>query len=106
MSGGAVATTLGFAAILLFIVAIINWHEIQISREEERRAASVPGPVQHFQWPPIASCSTPARPLTIDQAHRAMQVHLECAIDHCGCKRAAQSALVGAGRMRLRVEFR
>jgi len=104
---GTLATALAFAAILLFCAAVIAWREIQISREEESLTPSGPAaPVRQFQWPPLASCSAPAQPLTVDQAHRAMQIHLECAIDNCGCKRAAQSALVEAGRMHPRVEYR
>lgn len=104
MSGGAVATTLGFAAILLCIVAIIDWHRIQIAREEEGLAPS--GPVLRVQWPPLASCAWPARPLTVDQAHQAMQIHRECDIDTCGCKWTAQTVLVEAGHLRPRVEYR
>ncbi len=107
MSAGSVATTLAFAAILLGIAAIIDWHRIQISREDENLVPSaVPRPAQQIQWPLLASCSTPAWPLTVGHAHRAMQIHLECVIERCGCKRAAQRTLVEAGRMHPRVEYR
>ncbi|MFE7742120.1 hypothetical protein [Nocardia sp. NPDC057455] len=49
-----------------------------------------------IQWPEVWTCATPAQPLTIAEAHHAMQSHR----DHdCARKRAAFTALVTAGRI-------
>ncbi|MFG3619783.1 hypothetical protein [Nocardia sp. NPDC047654] len=60
------------------------------------RAACTRGTVRPIQWPEAWTCATPAQPLTITEAHRAMQLHR----DHdCGRKRTAFTALVAAGRI-------
>lgn len=42
----------------------------------------------------LASCQAPPRPLTVEQAHHAMQLHIECTLRSCGCKAAAFRILV------------
>lgn len=100
---GTLAVALAFAAIMLLVAATIAWREYQISREEESIAPS--GAPMPIQWPTLASCAAPAGPLTVGEAHRAMQIHLECVIDTCGCKRAAWTTLVEEGRIQ-RAEYR
>jgi hypothetical protein len=48
-------------------------------------------------WPPALSCSTPDHPLTLAEAHLAMQLHRE---HQCTRKRAAFTALVAAGHIK------
>ncbi len=46
-------------------------------------------------WPTVWSCAAPRRPLTILEAHRAVQEHRE---HSCARKRAAFETLIAAGR--------
>ncbi|MEU8895479.1 hypothetical protein [Nocardia sp. NPDC048505] len=46
-----------------------------------------------------AAHSNPAAPLSVDEAHRLMRVHRDCALDSCGSKRTAFRYLVAAGRI-------
>ncbi|PKV82356.1 hypothetical protein [Nocardia fluminea] len=47
----------------------------------------------------ILLCGRDPGPLTAQQAHRAMQVHLECAVDTCRSRRRARATLVEQKRM-------
>ncbi|MFE9785785.1 hypothetical protein ACFYO7_10435 [Nocardia salmonicida] len=47
----------------------------------------------------ILLCGRDPGPLTVEQAHRAMQVHLECAVDTCRSRRRARTTLVEQNRM-------
>lgn len=47
----------------------------------------------------VAAHSTPIQPLTLERAHRVMQVHTGCSTDGCRNKRAAYDVLVAAGRL-------
>lgn len=47
----------------------------------------------------IADCGTDPGPLTPEQAHRAMQVHLDCGVDLCRVRRRARQTLVEARLM-------
>ncbi|WP_169810970.1 hypothetical protein [Nocardia amamiensis] len=47
-------------------------------------------------WPKAWACDRPEQPLTIVDAHRAMQLHRE---HDCARKRAAFEVLVAAGRI-------
>ncbi|MBU3065069.1 hypothetical protein KO481_26505 [Nocardia sp. NEAU-G5] len=48
-------------------------------------------------WPPALSCSAPDHPLTLAEAHLAMQLHRE---HQCTRKRAAFTELVAAGHIK------
>jgi hypothetical protein len=43
-------------------------------------------------------CDEVPEPLTIDRAHRLMQIHGQCNGRHCLCRRAALDVLVESGR--------
>lgn len=47
----------------------------------------------------VAAHSTPIQPLTLERAHRVMQVHTGCSTDCCRNKRAAYQVLVEAGHI-------
>ncbi|WP_405167300.1 hypothetical protein OG203_20770 [Nocardia sp. NBC_01499] len=47
----------------------------------------------------IARCSVDPGELTPEQAHRAMQVHLNCSVDVCRVRRRARRTLVESRRM-------
>ncbi|RMI34416.1 hypothetical protein EBN03_06260 [Nocardia stercoris] len=52
--------------------------------------------LQH-QLPPLPGllgCHTDPGPLTVQQAHAAMQLHLDCTVDTCRIRRAARTVLV------------
>ena len=44
-------------------------------------------------------CTRDPGPVTAEQAHEAMQVHLECAVDTCRVRRRARDTLVEQNRM-------
>lgn len=45
-------------------------------------------------------CAAPPRRFTVDQAHTAMQLHVDCLIDECPRKRHAYNVLLQAGHVR------
>lgn len=50
---------------------------------------------------PVASllrCANDPGVLTVEQAHAAMQLHLECSVDLCRVRRRARAVLVEEGR--------
>lgn len=47
----------------------------------------------------IGGCRSDPGPLTEEQAHRAMQVHLYCSVDLCRVRRRARQTLVESRRM-------
>ncbi|GAB2700411.1 hypothetical protein [Nocardia thraciensis] len=70
--------------------------------EEPRRslpATRPPGarrPLRPIEWPQAWTCDMPTRPLTLADAHRALQLHR----DHgCARKRAAFTTLVAFGHI-------
>lgn len=73
--------------------------------EREKRFAREVGcptgelPPVDYRHAPIWSCSADPGPMTTTQAHKAMQVHLECCVDRCRVRRRARRTLVDHGRM-------
>ncbi|MEV6134710.1 hypothetical protein AB0L63_01280 [Nocardia sp. NPDC051990] len=63
-------------------------------RPAARRRASAPCPLRPVEWPKAWTCDLPSPPLTLADAHRAMQLHRE---HDCARKRAAFATLVAAG---------
>lgn len=51
-------------------------------------------------WPVGWPHEAPEQPLSVPEAHKAMQNHHECRADECPRKAAAREALIAAGRMR------
>ncbi|MFF0489058.1 hypothetical protein ACFYTQ_08535 [Nocardia sp. NPDC004068] len=50
---------------------------------------------------PVAAllrCGADPGVMTVEQAHAAMQLHLECAVDTCKVRRRARAVLVEEGR--------
>ncbi|MGY1939272.1 hypothetical protein ACW9HS_24815 [Nocardia gipuzkoensis] len=84
----------GCGAVLLGVGCV--WPTDQPRRPAPRRKPARPRcHSRPIQWPQAWTCGTPAQPLTVAEAHRAMQLHR----DHdCARKRAAFAALVAAGR--------
>lgn len=67
--------------------------EHRVERAARQHATRQVLPVE---WPSLESCAEPERPLTVLEAHRAMQTHR----DHsCARKRAAFTTLIAAGRI-------
>ncbi|UGT65009.1 hypothetical protein LTT61_18280 [Nocardia asteroides] len=46
----------------------------------------------------LYACAADPGPLTPEQAHTAMQLHLDCTVDECLARRRARRTLVEAGR--------
>lgn len=73
--------------------------------EREKRLARDVGcptselPVVDYLHAPVWSCCADPGPMNTTQAHRAMQVHIECSVDRCRVRRCARNALVDNGRM-------
>ncbi|NUS45443.1 MAG: hypothetical protein HOQ24_17345 [Mycobacteriaceae bacterium] len=49
-------------------------------------------------------CDVVPWPMSLDQAHRLIQVHRECS-RHCPARRAARAVLVDSGHYRLATRF-
>lgn len=48
--------------------------------------------------PTILHCSSDPGVMTPEQAHSAMQLHLDCTVDECRVRRRARATLVEMGR--------
>ncbi|WP_328398617.1 hypothetical protein [Nocardia sp. NBC_00416] len=48
--------------------------------------------------PTLLDCGDDPGVMTLDQAHSAMQLHLDCTVDECRVRRRARSTLVDSGR--------
>ena len=46
----------------------------------------------------LLACGTDPGPMTTEQAHAAMQLHLDCTVDRCRVRRRARATLVEAGK--------
>ncbi|MFI6871135.1 hypothetical protein [Nocardia sp. NPDC050406] len=46
----------------------------------------------------LMRCRTDPGVLTVDQAHAAMQLHLDCTVETCRVRRRARATLVEEGR--------
>jgi len=46
----------------------------------------------------LLRCANDPGVLTVEQAHAAMQLHLECSVDLCRVRRRARAVLVEEGR--------
>lgn len=50
------------------------------------------------QIPTLLDCADDPGMMTPEQAHSAMQLHLDCTVDMCRVRRRARSTLVDSGR--------
>ncbi|MBF6350186.1 hypothetical protein IU448_14340 [Nocardia flavorosea] len=50
------------------------------------------------QIPTLLDCGDDPGYMTAEQAHSAMQLHLDCTVDMCRVRRRARSTLVESGR--------
>lgn len=46
----------------------------------------------------LLACEIEPGPMTAEQAHAAMQLHLDCTVDECRVRRRARATLVETGR--------
>lgn len=46
----------------------------------------------------LLACGTDPGVMTTEQAHAAMQLHLDCTVDECRVRRRARATLVESGR--------
>ena len=46
----------------------------------------------------LLTCGADPGPMTVEQAHAAMQLHLDCTVDRCRVRRRARTTLVESGR--------
>ncbi|MFF0541358.1 hypothetical protein ACWEVD_12855 [Nocardia thailandica] len=46
----------------------------------------------------LLNCGTDPGPMNPEQAHAAMQLHLDCTVDQCRVRRRARNTLVDEGR--------
>ncbi|MEV2221474.1 hypothetical protein AB0E01_16530 [Nocardia vinacea] len=52
----------------------------------------------HMPVASLLACGNDPGVLTTEQAHAAMQLHIDCTIDRCRVRRAARTTLVEAGK--------
>ncbi|MFI6363051.1 hypothetical protein ACIBG0_09910 [Nocardia sp. NPDC050630] len=52
----------------------------------------------HLPVASLLACGNDPGVLTNQQAHAAMQLHIDCTVDRCLVRRAARTTLVEAGR--------
>ncbi|MFI5778339.1 hypothetical protein [Nocardia sp. NPDC051570] len=52
----------------------------------------------HLPVAGLLGCGVDPGVMTVEHAHAAMQVHLECAVDTCKVRRRARAVLVEEGR--------
>ncbi|MFQ6394226.1 hypothetical protein ACLMAJ_12270 [Nocardia sp. KC 131] len=57
------------------------------------------GSQRRDSWELETAHRAPTVAYTIEQAHTAMQDHIECPIDVCAAKRSARASLVEAGKL-------
>lgn len=97
MSPDATAWVIG-VALAVFVLAMIGVLIFQgnlIARGDTAHPVLSIGP-RLTAW----VCAAPPRRFTVDQAHRAMQLHVDCLIGECPRKRHAYNVLVEEGHVR------
>lgn len=104
-------TTSLFLPGLTAALAVIAYGAIRLPLTEPRHATPTPprrprpaedSPRYTSPWPCGWPHDAPDQPLTLLQAHQAMQSHRECSIKECARKAAAFDALIGAGAIKPR----
>ncbi len=73
---------------------------VQAEHRRERTRAQVTRATAAGMWPDGWPHEAPDHPLSVHEAHRAMQRHRNCLIDECPRKRAAWRTLIEAGKVR------
>ncbi|MCX4096437.1 hypothetical protein [Nocardia sp. alder85J] len=52
----------------------------------------------HLPGAGLLRCGSDPGVMSVDQAHAAMQLHLDCTVDTCRVRRRARAVLVESGR--------
>jgi len=100
-AGGAL-TAVALLALVMYVAAKEPQQELTPVRGTSEAVKSGQPPkrtVAHDVWPRVWTHTAPDEPFTIPQAHREMQRHRDCGLDHCPRKDAAFTVLVEAGRV-------
>jgi hypothetical protein len=79
--------------------AIIDRVQAEIHAERRRERFRTERP-DTARWPTGWPHEAPDRPLTVTEAHQAMQAHRGCRADQCPRKAAARQTLIAAGHMK------
>lgn len=89
----------GFGVAWMIVRADIRYErsELPIVARPRRFVPAVPRP--HIRQPAVWLHDAPPRAFTAEQAHTAMQHHVDCLLSECPRKRAAHHALVAAGHI-------
>lgn len=61
--------------------------------------ADIASEIRPSMWAKGWPHEKPERPLSVSEAHQAMQGHKACSLEHCPRKAAAHAALVAAGQL-------
>ena len=103
---GLAAAVLVLGAVIALCVTVV-WPRSRPAwrgRGEVGAARPAPGPggdtMDVSVWPIGWPHEAPEGPMSVNEAHAAMQRHRSCRRDECPRKRAAYQALVEAGRIR------
>jgi hypothetical protein len=83
-----------FLVVALGFLCITLSEPIPVDRHRITRT-----PMDSGLWPSGLAHDEPPEPLSVFSAHKAMQLHRQCAKAHCPRKAAAYSALVDAGHI-------
>ncbi|WP_405137493.1 hypothetical protein [Nocardia sp. NBC_01388] len=93
---------------LIVTLAAFAYGALRLPLTEPRHAAPTrlrttqDHPIDISLWPPGWPHEAPEQPLSLLEAHQAMQSHLTCTTKECGRKAAAFDVLTGAGVTRAR----
>ncbi|AHH16606.1 hypothetical protein NONO_c18060 [Nocardia nova SH22a] len=103
MSTGTVFTLATLTAIGVGIIAVIVAADLRSRRDEPPIVhvgmRSVRGAHRALELPSMWIHAAPANLFTVEQAHREMQIHIDCLIHECPRKMSAYNTLVDAGHL-------
>jgi hypothetical protein len=85
---------IAIASFILISAASLGFQGVLISRGDTPYPAPASAQIRS------RACEAPPRKFTMEQAHRAMQLHIDCLITECPRKRAAYIVLVEEGYVR------
>lgn len=93
------------ALIAVVVIALIATANLRSRRDDppiHHALQPIAGPSEHpTEQLPIPNLhDAPAGPMTVQQAHRVMQLHLDCGVRGCAVKRVAWSLLERAGHVK------
>ncbi|WP_067891136.1 hypothetical protein [Nocardia vaccinii] len=92
----------GCALVVLAVIWVMLLRDVWGSHDPTPVAQLVPVQAEPATggWPTSLVHTAPLEPFTPDQAHQAMQLHIDCDTDACPRRQAALDTLIQAGHVR------